>query len=79
MEFGISVGHDHEFARRIAQLEHHFEMKRKLDSQIIELLAAEKRELYVKLGELKNASQVIYQDIYEFLTNKSREPGASLS
>ena len=68
MDIGLSVHKDHEFARRIAQLEHHFEMKKKLDAQIIEHLAAEKRSLYVKLGEHKRQFSSFYNEAYTFMS-----------
>lgn len=67
MDIGVSIHKDHEFARRIAQLEHHFEMKKKLDSQIIEHLAAEKRALYVKLGEQKRKQNAFYSETLQFI------------
>ena len=75
MDIGLSVHKDHEFARRIAQLEHHFEMKKKLDAQIIEHLAAEKRSLYLKLGEHKRQFSSFYNEVQSFVTQKLKESG----
>ena len=73
MNVGVNIHQDHEYARRIAQLENHFDLKKKLDAQIIEHLSSEKRALYIKISSLDAASKRIYEEIYQFLLDKIEE------